>query len=217
MRIRITFEKNETLKHISHLDLYRTFERTIRRAELPLAYTKGFKPHPKINIAAALPLGFICKNDLLDIWLVYDLFPQDILVRLRKVSPIGLTIKTVNEIGINEPTLQSQLIAFEYRININQKALDMEKNIQGILNTQQLVHTRNGKNLNIRPQIIDIKIPFEKKNSKCNIIMLLTASAGNFGRPEEVLEILGLDKYQCMIERTRLILSNATNPLSVKI
>jgi radical SAM-linked protein len=45
------------MRYTGHLDLYRTWERTLRRAGLPLAYSQGFKPHPRIVLACALPLG----------------------------------------------------------------------------------------------------------------------------------------------------------------
>jgi hypothetical protein len=68
-RYRITFSKTEAMRFTGHLDLHRTWERTFRRAGLPLAYSEGFNPHPKINIGAALPLGCLSRGDLIDAWL----------------------------------------------------------------------------------------------------------------------------------------------------
>jgi radical SAM-linked protein len=59
MRLRITFSKTGSLRYTGHLDLQTVWERTARRAGLPLAYTQGFHPGPRIQIASALPLGFI--------------------------------------------------------------------------------------------------------------------------------------------------------------
>jgi uncharacterized protein (DUF2344 family) len=69
MRFRITFAKTNAMRFTSHLDLQRTWERTIRRARLPLSYSQGFNPHPKINLAAALPLGFTSRCEMVEIWL----------------------------------------------------------------------------------------------------------------------------------------------------
>src|SRR5512136_2650651 len=69
MRLRITFSKTGALRYTGHLDLQTVWERTIRRAGLPLAYTHGFHPGPKIQIASALPLGFIGRLEIVDIWL----------------------------------------------------------------------------------------------------------------------------------------------------
>ena len=58
MRVRLTFTKQGALRYTGHLDLHKILERSIRRAKLPLAYSQGYHPQPKINLAAALPLGF---------------------------------------------------------------------------------------------------------------------------------------------------------------
>ena len=60
-RLRITFTRDETLKYIGHLDMARTWQRIARRADLPLAYSEGFNPQPRMTFAAALPVG--CTSD----------------------------------------------------------------------------------------------------------------------------------------------------------
>jgi hypothetical protein len=69
MRIRLIFSKTGSLRYTGHLDLHTIWERTIRRAGLPLMYTQGFHPGPKIQLASALPLGFIGRCEIVDIWL----------------------------------------------------------------------------------------------------------------------------------------------------
>ncbi len=69
MRLRITFSKSGSLRYTGHLDLHSIWERTVRRAGLPLSYTHGFHPGPKIQLASALPLGFIGCAEIVDLWL----------------------------------------------------------------------------------------------------------------------------------------------------
>src|SRR5512136_271004 len=88
MRLRITFSKNGALRYAGHLDLQTTWERTVRRAGLPLAYTHGFHPGPKIQIASALPLGFIGRAEIVDIWLD---------------EPVGAGLACTNAEGISVP------------------------------------------------------------------------------------------------------------------
>ena len=83
MRLRITFSKSGALRYTGHLDLQTTWERTIRRAGLPLAYTHGFHPGPRIQIASALPLGFIGRAEIVDIWL------HDPVIGVVHESPVG--------------------------------------------------------------------------------------------------------------------------------
>ena len=69
MRLRITFSKSGALRYTGHLDLHSLWERTVRRAGLPLAYTQGFHPGPKIQLASALPLGFVGRAEIVDMWI----------------------------------------------------------------------------------------------------------------------------------------------------
>ena len=81
MRLRITFSKSGALRYTGHLDLQTTWERTLRRAGLPLAYTHGFHPGPRIQIASALPLGFIGRAEIVDIWLDEPAAPAGLPLR----------------------------------------------------------------------------------------------------------------------------------------
>ena len=56
-RLRIRFSRGEEIKYISHLDIMRMWERVLRRAELPLAYSEGFSHHPRISLAVPLAIG----------------------------------------------------------------------------------------------------------------------------------------------------------------
>ena len=69
MRLRITFSKTGSLRYTGHLDLQTVWERTARRAGLTLAYTQGFHPGPRIQIASALPLGIAGTAEIVDLWL----------------------------------------------------------------------------------------------------------------------------------------------------
>ena len=72
MRLRITFSKTGSLRYTGHLDLQTVWERTARRAGLSLAYTQGFHPGPRIQIASALPLGIAGNAEIVDLWLDTD-------------------------------------------------------------------------------------------------------------------------------------------------
>ena len=82
--IRLGFYKKGALQYISHLDLQRTFQRILSRAELPLWYTQGFNPHPKLVFGLPLPIGCESVCEMADIKLVRDMPAEDILARLHK-------------------------------------------------------------------------------------------------------------------------------------
>src|SRR5512137_2057844 len=117
MRIRITFSKTGSLRYIGHLDLHQVWERTARRAGLPLAYTQGFHPGPKLQVACALPLGFAGRCELVDMFLTEPAssIPQ-MQVALQSAAPPGLTVLQVEQVDERSPALQTQVSAAEYEV-----------------------------------------------------------------------------------------------------
>jgi len=67
MRIRVKFAKTEPMRFTSHLDLYRAWERLLRRADVPLVFSQGYNPRPRIQLAAPLPLGITSNCEIIDI------------------------------------------------------------------------------------------------------------------------------------------------------
>jgi radical SAM-linked protein len=118
MRVRITFTKQGALRYTGNLDLHKILERSIRRAALPLAYSQGYHPQPKLNLAAALPLGFASRAEVMDIWLNDEV--DDVLSPLQANVPPGLTILGAAQVDEREPSLQTQVIAAEYQVEITE-------------------------------------------------------------------------------------------------
>jgi radical SAM-linked protein len=205
MRIRITFAKTEAMRYTSHLDLHRTWERLLRRASLPLAYTQGYNPHPRINLAAALPLGFTSECEVVDIHLERDLPVGEIYSALRQAAPPGLEIHRVEEIPPNAPVLQSILEASEYTVTLLDPLPELEPRLGELLSIPSLPRVRRGKNYDLRP-LIHAAVLIPPDESGCQRLHLrLSAREGATGRPEEVLLALGGDPLSTRVHRTRLI------------
>src|SRR5512135_3154450 len=116
MRIRITFVKQGALRYTGHLDLHKLWERAARRAELPLAYSQGFHPQPKMNMAAALPLGFSSRCELVDMKLEHNISLDDLPARLNATLPAGLQVVRVEQVDETAPALQTQIDSAEYEV-----------------------------------------------------------------------------------------------------
>ncbi|RME43282.1 MAG: DUF2344 domain-containing protein, partial [Caldilineae bacterium] len=82
-RYRLTFRKEFPVKYVAHLDMVKTWTRAFRRAGLPLAYSEGFNPQARIQVAASLPVGTMGAAELMDIYLTEPLDAADILRRVR--------------------------------------------------------------------------------------------------------------------------------------
>src|SRR5512147_2662498 len=118
MRIRITFVKQGALRYTGHLDLHKLWERAARRAELPLAYSQGFHPQPKMNIAAALPLGFSSRCEVLDMRLEHEIPLDGLREKLQGTLPTGIQVTSVESIDERAPTLQTQVVSAEYEVSL---------------------------------------------------------------------------------------------------
>jgi radical SAM-linked protein len=205
MRIRITFAKTEAMRFTGHLDLHKTWERTIRRAGLPLAYSQGYNPRPRINLASALPLGFTSQAEVVDIWLEKDIGLAEISSALDTASPPGFSILEIDEVDPSEPTLQSQLIAAQYTITLLEDTPDLNSRLEDILNAKDLPRKRKNKTYDLRPLIESIHLIADDEQGSLNIVVHLTAREGATGRPDEVLLAMGLQPESSRIHRTRLI------------
>lgn len=192
------------MRFTGHLDLYRTWERTLRRANLPLAYSQGFKPHPRIQIAAALPLGFTSSNDLMDIWLEETLPVETLLSRMTSVLPPGLEINSLTLVPLTQPALQSLLIASEYQIKFLETIPDLTHRIQTLIQQPQIPIERRGKSYDLHPMILLIE---EMKNcprdNQC-IHTLLKTEPSLHARPDELVQAMGIQPEKALFHRLKL-------------
>ena len=88
--VRLWLSKTGRLKYVSHLDMFRTMQRAVRRAGIPLWYTEGFNPHPYISFLLALSLGVEGEKEPVDLRITDDTPPEEIMARLNAVFPEGL-------------------------------------------------------------------------------------------------------------------------------
>lgn len=201
MRIRITFSKQGPLRYTGHLDLHKLWERAARRAELPLAYSQGFHPQPKMSLAAALPLGFSSTCEVLDMRLERDVELVSLRERLNGTLPPGIRVLSVEQAEERAPALQTQVAEAEYQIELREPVgpSELKRRIEAALVSTSIPRERRGKSYDLRPLILFIEA-FDDK-----ITMRLAAREGATGRPEEVLDVLGIAFEETRIERTRLI------------
>jgi radical SAM-linked protein len=90
LRWRTAFRKRGRLRFLSHLELARALERSVRRAGLPYAVTHGFSPRMRIAFGPALPVGTAGEAEQFDVWLTDFVAPADVLARLQASTPAGL-------------------------------------------------------------------------------------------------------------------------------
>ncbi|MCD4803916.1 MAG: TIGR03936 family radical SAM-associated protein [Anaerolineales bacterium] len=203
-RFRIYFSKTEQMRFTSHLDLVLTWERTFRRAGLPLSYSEGFSPRPVMNMAAPLPLGFTSTGEIGDFWLSDVLSLSEFHPDLKKSLPPGLLIQETEEIeDIFGPKLPTLVTAASYLIILDAKSPDLPEKIENLLNSASVIRDRKGKTYDLRPLIQELNCDI---SSPSKLQMTLSALPGATGRPDEILAALELPATGTNICRTEIVL-----------
>ena len=202
------------MTYTSHLDLARAWERSLRRAGVPLAYSGGFNPRPKLQLAAALPLGHTGEAELLDVRLEKPMLVEDFATALAPVLPDGLTISQICQVGLKEPALQTQIVAAEYRVTAEWSpepvegwdgpAVQVEARFEQVLAATELMRERRGRRYDLRPLIERLWLE-QADVDEVVLGMQLAAREGATARPEAVLEVLGMAGGFARYHRRRLL------------
>lgn len=213
-RLRFTFGKGGPARYISHLDLARTLERALNRSRMPVAYSQGFNRRPRLSLAAALPLGYTSEAELADIWLTECFAPDEALAQLANRMAPGISVSNMIEVPLGAPSLQQSLAAAVYRVWFLDP-LDgetMKARVTALLAAPELPRERKRakdnrpKPYDLRPLIIDLTLATEDPEG-LSLTMHLVQTPTQTGRPDEVLDSLGVDPLDTRVHRTQLILT----------
>jgi len=208
-RLRLTFAKFGPTRFIGHLDLARALERSLNRAQVPLAYTQGYNPRPRMQLAAALPLGFTSECEMADIWLLKKVEPGAARQAMEAKMASGIKILGVAQIDLSEPALQNRIAEAVYVAELTESADrdTLTTSIVHFLVAERVMRERRGKRYDLRPLVLNLSLA-DGAPSAPVVEMRLSMTPGNTGRPDEVLAALGLDPLAALIHRRQLILAD---------
>jgi len=117
-RLRVWFGKVGDMALVGHLDLIRLFDRVVRRADLPISFTGGFHPNPRISLANALPLGVTSTGEIADFELTESIDIESFREKLAAKLPENIPIYKVESIDLKAPSANQLLEAAEYVITV---------------------------------------------------------------------------------------------------
>lgn len=209
-RLRIRFRRGEETKFISHLDIMRLWQRALHRADIPLAYTEGFSPHPHLSLAAPLAVGVTSQAELMDVFCSKWVSPHFFTDAVRQQLPAGIEVVQVFSVAPTMPSLQSQLSQAEYEVKLetDKDKAEVEKVLASLLAVEQLPwhHERDTgtRNYDLRALIDDLWL-IEWHPGSSTIGMRLRCDSGGSGRPEQVAAALGFS-HPTFTHRTKLLL-----------
>ncbi|MFC1968488.1 TIGR03936 family radical SAM-associated protein [Chloroflexota bacterium] len=212
-RLRLRFCRGERVKYITHLDLMRCWERTLRRARMPLAYSEGFSPHPRMSLAVPLPLGVTSEAELMDIFLTRWVSTTLFIRAVGQQLPPGIDMLEAWIMAQGIPSLQSQVRFAEYKVEVesHQSQEEVESSLHALLSTKHLPwqHSRDTgvRHYDLRA-LIDRLWVIDWRESWCTLGMKLRCDNRGSGRPEQVAAALGFHDPKA-IHRTKLMLAPA--------
>jgi len=213
-RLRVKFYRGSEIKFISHLDVMRLWQRAFHRSLIPLAYSEGFSPHPRISLALPLAIGVTSEAELMDVFLDRWLSPPFFTDAVSQQLPAGIKIIKVQMVTLSEPSLQSLVRQAEYEVSVETEKgqPEVESSLSCLLSKEHLPwqHMRDTgpRNYDLRALIDDLWLA-RINPSGCTIGMRLRCDSSGSGRPEQVTQALGFSQYPHLIHRTKLILKTS--------
>lgn len=201
-KLRVWFGKQGDMALVSHLDLVRLFDRVIRRAGIPISYTGGFHPGPKISIALALSLGMTSNGEIVDFENHTRMDIDEFTEKLRANLPSEIPIFKVEELPVKSPKATQILDTAEYIITLsadNKYSLNQWQNwINNIQNASEILMQKTAKTgkkkmVNLRENLLNISLIEANFDESDTVKINYIGSAKNDGTlltPEQVCFML---------------------------
>lgn len=188
MRQRLKFVKEGPVRFIGHLDLMRTFQKTFRRANIPIAYSEGFNPHQIFSFAAALAVGVSSEGEYVDLKLTEDVPVEVIIAAVNGTTPPGIRIVDGVILQDKEPKAMAALSAASYVVDDLKGDITQEMLNELIAKDEIIVKkkTKKGKinDFDLRPGIFELFVAEGKIG-----MLLATGSEMNI-KPEMIMKVL---------------------------
>lgn len=211
MKIRVKFSKGGALVFIGHLDIMRYFQKLIRRAQIPIAYSQGMSPHQIMSFALPLGLGISSVAEYMDIEITEPVKSQDAILQMNEMSVEDIQILSFKQLPEDAKNAMAAVTAADYEVRFREgrkPELDFGAALNELLSKQEIPITKKTKK---SERTIDIK-PFIYKAYFENDVFYFTLSCGSVDntKPELVMKALcdfvnvPLLEFDLLLKRTEL-------------
>jgi radical SAM family uncharacterized protein/radical SAM-linked protein len=224
-RLRVWYGKSGKMSLIGHLDLAKLFDRAIRRASIPVTYSGGFHPAPRIMIANALPLGSTSTGEIADFELTTIMDEAEFQSKLATQLPADIPIYRVESVDLKQPAASALITKAEYLITVlsnSETPPQWETWIAAVLASQEIIQnkkSKSGKNtqINLRDRLYELELL--KVAGENDVELRYVGSCANDGtllRPEQMVfmleQVSGVEFQLVKVVRSKLILNNTLLP-----
>ena len=208
-RILMTFSVTGDIRFISHQDMMRVFQRSVRRAKLPVACSQGFNPRPKIALLQARGVGVASHSELMEMDFDGWVGPNQVKETLERVLPEGIEPGSV---VLGNPSAHAQVGQMTYRVDFPGGVPFTEQEVRRLLDGSEILAERlrkgKTKTVDLRPVVREVRI------EDSSVYMTFAVSNEGSARPEEILAALGMKPADipalCNITRVEMELAHAS-------
>ncbi len=226
--LRFRFSRGPELKYIAHLDMLRLFERAIKRAGLPVAYTQGFNPRQKLVFGLPIAVGLTSSSEYADIEFDQDISTDDYIQGLNAHLPEGVRVMEATAFS-GKDNIMNQVASAKYELSFTTEDelshFALENMVRDFLAKEEIMVMKKSKKglkpVNIRPLIYSLTVRKAEKKS-CILDAFLSAGAENNLRPDLLMEAFqketGMTIRVDAMHRTALfasLMNEWKNPLEV--
>ena len=214
-RLRVRFAKTGEMALLSHLDLVRMLERALRRSQLPVSFTGGFHPLPRLQLALALPLGAEADSDWLDLSFTEVVQPEQLMDRLVPLLPEGFVLLEAHGVPVKSPALSQMLQSAHWRLCLQPSGADplpAERRCQEALGEllgaealplEELDRQGRRRRRDLRPLLLDLHWhQWSPQRLELGLETLVQAN-GRSLKPDQLRQLLS-QRLGCELQQTQL-------------
>lgn len=190
MKVRIKFSKEGPMKFVGHLDTMRYFQKAVRRAGLPAAFSGGYSPHMIMSFAAPLGVGTESLGEYFDLELTETMPTDEIVRRLNKTMAEGVQVISARQVEEGKAGKAMSLVAAaDYFVEFRpgkEPEISWRDKVEEFLSLPQIQVTkktkRSEKQVDIRPFI------YKMEQRDNGVFLMLASASSNYTKPELVME-----------------------------
>jgi radical SAM-linked protein len=192
--LRVQLVREDPLKYISHLDMVRMFDRAVRRAEIPIAFSTGFNPQPHIVFALPMGVGMTSECEYAQFEMASDVEPEEFILKLNNNLPKGIRVLKARYVNCKESLMTSVYFArYNIRILHKEDADTAAQKYKSLTNQETIFvdkKTKSGiKKIDIKQYIVEHRIVMMDNNTFSIEILVNAGSISNL-RPELFISAL---------------------------
>ena len=190
MKKRVYFDKFGEMKFISHLDLLRFFDRLLKKSQIPVKYSQGFHPRPKMSFGSPISLGTEAYNELMDFELEEPMSNEEVFNRLNSSNVVGFRVNKVEDV-IGKASIMEEYTIMVYEVESEEKIIEK---LETLLNQDEIVEVKEKKGKIATRNLKERIKHFERVGNKIVMEIINTS-------PNSYLDLAGIEQQDVRIKR----------------